>query len=149
MYPGRGGPEPTVQTLEVVRGVEQEIAEAGEEDVFTFTVEAPGRHVIETEGSTDMVMVLFGPDNRNLKIAEDDDGGEGRNARIAADLGPGEHVVAVRHYNPRRAAPTASSSRRARRFRRLPPPARVCYRTAGNREERRWPAASSLPATGR
>ena len=100
MYPGRGGPEPTVQTLEVVRGVEQEIAEAGEEDVFTFTVGAPGRHVIETAGSTDMVMVLFGPDNRNLKIAEDDDGGEGRNARIAADLGPGEHFVAVRHYNP-------------------------------------------------
>jgi len=100
MYPGRGGPEPSVQTLEVVRGVEQEIAEAGEEDVFTFTVEAPGRHVIETAGSTDMVMVLFGPNNRNLKIAEDDDGGEGRNARIGADLGAGEYHVAVRHYNP-------------------------------------------------
>ena len=45
-------------------------------------------------------MVLFGPDNKNLKIAEDDDAGEGSNARIAADLGPGDYFVAVRHYNP-------------------------------------------------
>ena len=100
MYPGRVGPEPTVQKLKVVRGKAQEIAAAGEEDVFSFTVDRPGRHVVETSGSTDVVMVLFGPDNKNLKIAEDDDAGEGSNARIAADLGPGDYFVAVRHYNP-------------------------------------------------
>ena len=101
MYPGRkttggGGAE----LLEVYRGSEQNISEAGEEDVFRFTVQSPARHVIETSGSTDVVMVLFGPDNPNQKIAEDDDGGEGRNSRISEDLGPGEYHVAVRHFNP-------------------------------------------------
>ena len=70
---------------------------------------AQGRHVVETSGSTDVVIVLFGPDNQNLKIAEDDDGGEGRNARIAADLGPGEYYRRRPPLNPtERAAPTGS-----------------------------------------
>jgi hypothetical protein len=100
MYPGRNAPATTANKLQVARGAAQEIARAGEEDVFRFVVDEPGRHVIETSGSTDVVVVLFGPDNKNLKIAEDDDGGEGRNARIAADLGPGKYFVAVRHHNP-------------------------------------------------
>lgn len=103
MYPGRttgGGEAPDVQPLEVAQGSAQEISHAGEEDVFSFEVTAPGRHVVETMGSTDVVMVLFGPDNQNLKIAEDDDSGEGRNARIEADLGAGTYHVAVRHYSP-------------------------------------------------
>jgi len=98
MYPG-GGTQ-TVQELDVWHASPQEIAVAGEEDVFRFTVAQRARHVIETSGSTDVVAVLFGPNNRNLKIAEDDDGGVGSNARIEADLGEGEYHVAVRHYNP-------------------------------------------------
>lgn len=97
MYPGRGAAEAT--EIEVCHGVAQEIAEAGEEDVFRFTVAAQGRYVVETSGSTDVVIVLFGPDSVTLKIAEDDDGGVGRNSRISADLGPGEYHVAVRHFN--------------------------------------------------
>jgi Astacin (Peptidase family M12A)/Bacterial pre-peptidase C-terminal domain len=102
MYPGRNapGPSPAIQPLDVFHPAAQEIAVAGEEDVFQFSVGAQGRHVVETSGSTDVVVVLFGPDNKNLKIAEDDDGGEGRNARIAADLGAGEYYVAVRHVKP-------------------------------------------------
>ena len=102
MYPGRvvPAPTPTVQDLDVFHPAAHEIAAAGEEDVFHFSVGAQGRHVVETSGSTDVVVVLFGPDNKNLKIAEDDDGGEGRNARIAADLGAGDYYVAVRHVKP-------------------------------------------------
>ena len=100
MYPGRGAPVSTDATeLPVHRGAPQEISEAGEEDVFTFTITEADRYTIETAGSTDVVMVLFGPDNQNLKIAEDDDGGAGRNARIVADLAPGGYHVAVRHFN--------------------------------------------------
>ena len=102
MYPGRVGPAPTptVQDLDVFHPAAHEIAAAGEEDVFHFSVGAQGRHVVETSGSTDVVIVLFGPDNQNLKIAEDDDGGEGRNARIAADLGAGR---VLRRRPPRQA----------------------------------------------
>jgi hypothetical protein len=101
MYPGRdtGGGEAEATEIDVCSGAAQEIAEAGEEDVFRFTVAEQGRHVVETSGSTDVVIVLFGPDSRTLKIAEDDDGGVGRNSRIAADLGPGEYHVAVRHFS--------------------------------------------------
>ena len=36
---------------------------------------------------------------KSLLIAEDDDSGLGSNARIAADLLPGDYWVQVRHYN--------------------------------------------------
>lgn len=98
MYPGRAAGE--VQELEIYRGSAQEIAHAGEEDVFSFRVTEPGEHIVETTGATDVVIVLFGPDNRNLRIAEDDDGGVGRNSRIVAELSNGEYFVAVRHYDP-------------------------------------------------
>lgn len=101
MYPGRDtGGGRNVHKLDVVRATAQEIDEAGDEDIFGFTVTESGPHVVETFGSTDVVIVLFGPDSDTLKIAEDDDGGSGRNSRIAADLAPGEYFVAVRHFSP-------------------------------------------------
>ena len=33
------------------------------------------------------------------QIAQDDDSGEGSNARITADLSPGTYLVQVKHYN--------------------------------------------------
>ena len=36
---------------------------------------------------------------KELVIADDDDGGVGRNSRIVADLSPGEYFVQIRHYN--------------------------------------------------
>lgn len=80
-------------------GVAADIGEAGEEDLFRFQVSNTGRHTIETGGQTDVVMKLFGPDNQTALIAEDDDGGMGRNSKIVADLLPGEYFVQVRHYN--------------------------------------------------
>ena len=101
MYPGRDTEsDREVHELDVCRAAAQEISEAGEEDLFSFVVDENGPHVVETSGSTDVVIALFGPDSRTLKIAEDDDGGVGRNSRITTDLTPGEYVVAVRHFNP-------------------------------------------------
>jgi hypothetical protein len=44
-------------------------------------------------------MALYGPDNRTTLIADDDDSGTDRNAKIVANLMPGLYFVQVRHYN--------------------------------------------------
>jgi hypothetical protein len=75
------------------------IGQPGEEDLFTFRVTRGGRHAIETGGQTDVVMKLFGPNSQTSLIAEDDDGGVGLNARIAARLTPGQYFVQIRHYH--------------------------------------------------
>jgi pre-peptidase len=79
-----------------------EIGVPGEEDLFKFTVTSGGRHTIETGGQTDVVMKLFGPDSQTSLIAEDDDGGVGLNARIVADIIPGQYFVPIRHFNKAR-----------------------------------------------
>ena len=88
-------PLPVIETT----GTLANIGVPGEEDLFKFAVSTPGRHVIETGGQTDVVMKLFGPGSQTALIAEDDDGGEGRNSKIAADLISGEYFLQVRHYN--------------------------------------------------
>lgn len=70
-----------------------------EEDLFKFTVANGGRHIIDTRGPTDVVMRLFGPNSQTDVIAEDDDSGVDANARIVADLIPGEYFVQIRHWN--------------------------------------------------
>ncbi len=80
-------------------GVAADIGAPGEEDLFKFSVQTAGRHTIETGGQTDVVMKLFGPNSQTSLVAEDDDGGAGRNSKIVADLAPGEYFVQVRHYN--------------------------------------------------
>ncbi|WP_136659025.1 M12 family metallopeptidase [Nitratireductor sp. XY-223] len=102
MYPGRGGAESDITELDIRRGTEAAISEAGEEDLYSFKVKEDGMHIVETTGSTDVVMVLFGPDSKTKKIAENDDGGRGQNSRIAARLRPGTYYAAIRHYNPHR-----------------------------------------------
>ena len=77
----------------------ESIGVPGEEDVYTFKVTQPGRHVIETGGQTDVVMKLFGPGSQTNLIAEDDDSGFGLNSKISADLMQGSYFVQVRHYN--------------------------------------------------
>ena len=75
------------------------IGKPGEEDLYKFTVTAGGNHIVDTAGSTDVVMKLFGPNSQTSVIAEDDDSGSGTNARIVAGLIPGLYYVQVRHYN--------------------------------------------------
>jgi hypothetical protein len=58
--------------------------------------------VIDTEGPTDVVMKLFGPNSETRVIAEDDDSGTSTNARITASLIAGVYYVQIRHYNRER-----------------------------------------------
>ncbi len=100
MYPGRGT-EPEFVDLPVFEphATPAEIGAPGEEDRFKVHVTSAGRYTVQTEGETDLVMKLFGPDNLTRLIAEDDDSGNGYNPSITADLLPGDYYVQVRHYN--------------------------------------------------
>ena len=101
MYP-KAAPTVTEATelkVSATKRTPAEIGKFGEEDLFSFTVSKPGRHVIDTRGPTDVVMKLFGPNSPTLVIAEDDDSGVDYNARITADLIEGRYWAQVRHYN--------------------------------------------------
>lgn len=76
---------------------EGSIGQPGEEDLYKFMAKSEGQYTIETEGPTDLVMTLFGPANN--RIAQDDDSGVGRNAKIVTRLIPGNYTLQVRHYN--------------------------------------------------
>lgn len=105
MYPGRANPvdpDERATELAVATSTEAEISSAGEEDLYKFEVRREGVHVVETTGSTDVVMTLFGPGSVTKLVAEDDDSGSGRNSQISADLQVGTYYARVRHYNPRR-----------------------------------------------
>jgi Bacterial pre-peptidase C-terminal domain len=98
VYPSR---EPLVTPL-VVDGpaVEAAIGAHRQEDHFSFDVTAPRQFVIETAGRTDVMLAVFGPDDRTHLVADDDDSGTARNARIATVLAPGTYFVRVRHHQP-------------------------------------------------
>ena len=102
MYPGRGTttPEPQAVEVPIMRGTAGSIARAGEEDLFTFQVDRAGRYLIETTGSADLFMTLFGPNSTTQKLAEDDDSGADTNPQISTSLQPGRYYARVRHYNP-------------------------------------------------
>lgn len=98
-YPGRKNDDIIELSETQAEAVTANIGKPGEEDLFKFVVTEDGRRTIETDGQTDLVMKLFGPDSQTRLIAEDDDGGQGLNSRIVADLMPGEYFVQIRHYN--------------------------------------------------
>ena len=50
-------------------------------------------------------MALYGPNSETSLVAEDDDGGAGRNSMITAQLEPGEYYVQVRHYSEEGSGP--------------------------------------------
>ena len=102
MYPGRANPIENAVDLPVCTATTAEISARGEEDLYRFEVTKGGQHIIETSGSTDVVLSLFGPDSVTGFLAEDDDGGVGRNSRIALDLQAGTYYAKVRHYSASR-----------------------------------------------
>lgn len=71
----------------------------GEVDRFAFKVTKAGLHIITTEGPTNVVMGLHGPNDEAALFAFDDDSGKGRNARIVRRLNPGQYWVQVRHFD--------------------------------------------------
>lgn len=102
----KGYPKPTVVTagpteLTVVEltPTQATIGAPGEEDLFKFNATKAGRYTVETMGPTDVTMSLFGPNSQTKQVGQDDDSGEGSNAKITAELVPGTYFVQVRHYN--------------------------------------------------
>jgi hypothetical protein len=89
----------TVLTVNARKRTATSIGKFGEEDLFTFKADVAGTYVIDTQGPTDVVMKLFGPESETRLIAEDDDSGLATNARIAVSLLPGTYWAQVRHYN--------------------------------------------------
>ncbi|MFN9460356.1 MAG: M12 family metallopeptidase [Acidobacteriota bacterium] len=103
MYPPTGPIENKLLELKLGGSpLSADIGKPGEEDVFTFKVSTGGSYLVETQGATDRVMKLFGPNSPTNLIAEDDDSGAGSNARIRASLIAGQYFVQVRHWDPKK-----------------------------------------------
>ncbi len=82
--------------------VHGDIGQPGESDLFTFNLATPGEHIIETSGSTDTFLSLFGPNSDADPITQDDDSGPGLLSRIQKFLASGTYFVRVRHFSPGR-----------------------------------------------
>ena len=80
--------------------VQGTIGQPAESDLYTFSVATAGDHSIETSGSTDTFLSLFGPDSDSNLIAEDDDSGPSRLSLIEMSLAVGTYFVRVRHWSP-------------------------------------------------
>jgi len=96
------------------------IGQAGEVDLYRFVVPSVANHIIETQGQTDVIMSLFGPNSQTALVTEDDDSGQDRNVRIASRLTAGTYFVRVRHYQT---SSTGSYSVSVRREAAAPGPA--------------------------
>ena len=101
MYPKTGVTPSNAVELQVNANTRTaaSIGKFGEEDLYKFTAARDGRYRIDTRGSTDVVMKLFGPNSETALIAEDDDSGVDTNALITRELVAGQYFVQVRHYN--------------------------------------------------
>lgn len=80
--------------------VKAAIGAHAEQDLYAFTVTDAQKYSVETFGPTDVVLSLFGPDSQTTLLAEDDDGGAAKNAKVTAQLSPGRYYARVRHYSP-------------------------------------------------
>ncbi len=78
------------------------IGQFGEVDTYTFVVKKAGPYRMETEGSTDVVMSLFGPNDSTKALAQDDDSGGRAQARIVIALQPGTYTLRIRHFSNKR-----------------------------------------------
>ncbi len=93
-------PAPSVQGTELAAGatLSASIGKHGEEDLYHLKIDTAGTYTVETSGDTDVIMSLLGPGTQTKLVAEDDDSGQGRNAKISKALQPGEYWVRVRHF---------------------------------------------------
>jgi len=97
---GRPQPQPVLLTAGAPP-TQASIGRPGETDLYRFEAQAAGRFTIETQGQTDVVMSLYGPNNLAILVAENDDIGPGnRNARIESNLTGGTYYARVRHFSP-------------------------------------------------
>jgi hypothetical protein len=110
---GAEGPdEKPPQELEINGPVVQgEISAADERDRYTFRVTTAGTYSIETSGTTDTFLSLFGPDNETTLVATDDDSGPGTLSLLVKDLVVGQYFVRIRHFSPASTGPYGVSVR--------------------------------------
>lgn len=80
--------------------VEADLAASGEVDTYHFEVAAAATHIMTTQGPSDTVLTLHGPNDPGAVLTWDDDRGQGLNARIVRKLLAGEYWLSVRHKNP-------------------------------------------------
>ena len=81
---------------------QESIGQSGEIDTFSFYVSKPGRYRMETEGRSDLVMMLYGPEDDTIYITEDDDSGRRLNPRLVADLDWGKYWLRIQHFSKAR-----------------------------------------------
>lgn len=79
--------------------VAADLASSGEVDTYHFSVATAATHIMTTQGPSDTVLTLHGPNDPGAVLTWDDDRGQGANARIVRKLLPGEYWLAVRHRN--------------------------------------------------
>lgn len=73
------------------------ISQAGEEDLFSFTVVKAGKYRIQTKGALDVALKVFGPDSQTNLLSEDDNSGPRQNAQLILSLIPGKYYISIRH----------------------------------------------------
>jgi hypothetical protein len=96
-------PHGSAGTVELTVGAPRTAAAllvGGEVDTYHFDLAAPGTQIMTTEGTTDTVMTLHGPNDPGAILAWDDDRGKGKNARIVRKLFAGSYWLSVRHKDP-------------------------------------------------
>ena len=111
---GAEGPAEKPPSELVLNGpaIQGEISVGGERDRYTFKVTTAGTHTIETFGTTDTFVSLFGPNSETRLIAEDDDSGPGTLSLLSLNLAVGQYVVRVRHFSPGSTGPYGISVRK-------------------------------------
>ena len=72
------------------------VGAGGDVDYWRVAVPSAGTLVVASEGATDTLAAL--QDARGRTLAENDDGGEGRNFRLEHDVFPGTYFVRVRGF---------------------------------------------------
>lgn len=77
-----------------------DLSTGGEVDTYHFEVPVAATHIMTTEGPSDTVLTLHGPNDPGAVLAWDDDRGKGLNARIVRKLFPGSYWLSVRHKDP-------------------------------------------------
>jgi hypothetical protein len=80
--------------------ISADLSTGGEVDTYHFDVATAAIHIMTTEGPSDTVLTLHGPNDPGAVLAWDDDRGRGLNARIVRKLFPGSYWLSVRHKNP-------------------------------------------------
>jgi hypothetical protein len=80
--------------------VAADVSAGGEVDTYSLEVVEAATYIMTTEGPTDCVLTLHGPNDPGAVFAWDDDLGKERNARLVRKLVPGEYWITVRHKDP-------------------------------------------------